>query len=109
MAFKEGGSKVAEIAKKLGRSRRVVRNFLKVPDQYVKKKRSGRPPTLTPMMKHRLIREASRGLKSARQLKNELSLNLSIWRVQQILREEPTLVFVKMVIEPPLTPRHMEA
>ena len=71
-----------------------------------KPKRTGRPKKLTARDKARLGRAASNSTKSARRLKDELELNVSLRTVQYALSKNPNLHYVKMKCKPPLTPVH---
>ena len=47
--------KVPEVAKKINIFKAVIYNFLKNPNEYGKKKRTGRPPTLTMRQKLTIV------------------------------------------------------
>lgn len=54
----------------------------------------------------RLLREAHRGDKSARELRDDLKLNVTVRRVQQVLSECSTLTYRKMLKAPMLTAKN---
>ncbi|CDF38566.1 unnamed protein product [Chondrus crispus] len=95
-----------EIARRVKKSRKAIQTFLKVPQVYNEKHAGGRPPKMTPAESRRLLREASKGEKSAETLRRELELPVSKRRAQQILSTSPLLQYQTAKIAPQLTPRH---
>ena len=83
LAYKESNMSVKMIADKIERSRKVISNFIKDPVAYGAKKHTGRKPTLTPNDERRLLREASKGILSANEMRISLELTVSTRRVQQ--------------------------
>ena len=94
------------IAKHIARSEYVVRTFLKAPQQYGTKRRHGRPKILQQRDLRRLNREALKGKLSARELKNELELTVSVRRVRKIFHSNPNLAYKKRNGKPKLTQQH---
>jgi len=109
LAYKESNMSVKMIANKIGRSRKVISNFMKYPVAYGAKKHTGRKPTLTPNDERRLLREAFKGILSANEVRISLELKVSTKRVQQKLQGCPHLKFEKMKKSPILTIKHKEA
>ena len=75
---------IRSITKVIGKSDRVVRNYLKDRENYGKKKRSGRLPSLTSRDKSHIIRLAGDKTISAAKINAQLKLTQStttIWRV----------------------------
>jgi len=70
---------------------------------------TGRKPTLAPNDERRLLREASKGILSANEMRISLELKVSTRRVQQKLQGCPHLRFEKMKKSPFLTIKHKEA
>ncbi|CDF32824.1 unnamed protein product [Chondrus crispus] len=100
-------SSVREIAESINRSKTVVHNSTKNPQAYGSKKRSGRPPKLTPVLMRKVIREASKGEKSANQIRKALDLPVYRSRVQDLLRKYINLKYANFISAPILTPMHM--
>jgi transposase len=96
------------IAKAIGRSRSVVHAFLLDPEGYNTIKRPGRPKMLTPAAERLLLRTASKGKLSSRELKQELKLPLSARRIRDVLAACPTLSYVKRMPTPTLTQLHKQ-
>jgi transposase len=81
-----------EIGKSLNRSKTVVLNFLRNPNQYAQIKRSGRKRALSIEEERRLFSQIFQEqntlvLKSAAQIKREYNLPLSTRRIQQLLSD----------------------
>lgn len=100
---------MAEIARRLGRSRPVVSAYIADPDGYNSTKRPGAPRKLTATAERRLYREASKGELSAAGLKSRLELPISVRRVQELLQASPQFKYIKRKAAPVLTPQHKEA
>jgi transposase len=109
LAYSKTGERITSIAKKLQRSRNVIRCFLINPDEYNTKKSPGRPSKLSERSRRALIKEASKGKKSASQLKHTLGLQVSKRTVQRELQKTPQLVYVKRQHTPKLTKAHIAA
>ena len=94
------------IERMLKRSDCVIRSFLKSPSTYgTKKSRGGPKKFLSPDIR-RLNREASKGRLSARELRNQLELPVTVRRVQQVLHANPNMVYKKRKGQPKLTKLH---
>ena len=96
------------IADELNRSPNVISNFLKNPEKYCSKKRSGRKSTIKAITKRSLIREAKKGDRLARQLKECQGLKVNPRRIQQILSTSKKLKYMKKKSSPSMTKQHME-
>ena len=107
-AWDKEGISQTEIAKRVGKSRKAIQTFLKARNAYNETHAGGRPPKMSPADSRRLLREASKGEKSAGTLTRELELPISKRRAQQILSGSPLLKYRKAKIAPPLTPMHRE-
>lgn len=97
-----------QIAKEVNRNEKVVRNFLKNPENYGKNKHTGRKSTVSTAQKRLLIRSAANNFKSARQLKTENNLSVGVRRVRQILNGSDRLKYKKMKRKPMLSPANIE-
>ncbi|CDF34225.1 unnamed protein product [Chondrus crispus] len=94
---------IREIAESISRSKTVVHNFLKNPPAYGSKKRTERPPKLTPALRRRVFREASKGETSANQIRKALDLPVNRSRVQALLKKDTHLQYTKFLSAPLLT------
>lgn len=103
LIFKDSGMSGNAIAKQLGRSRKVIQTFLKDPEGYKVNKWPGRPPKISPATKRNLLRQASKGEKTSKQLVKDLNLPIKHRRVQQILSSSPNLEYTKRKSVPKLT------
>jgi len=105
-AFHQDGVSQAGIARRIGRSRAVVQNYLKDPARYGTISRKPRRSKLTLIGKRHLLREASKGTMSANNLRKALSLPVSTRWVQHLLHNSENLVYKKMKSSPMLLERH---
>jgi transposase len=107
--FQKLGYSIRWIASEVKRSKSVVQSFLASPSTYGISKRPGRPSKLTDRQERLLLREASKGKKSARQLKNALNLPLHLSSVQRLLKKASHLEYKKRLAAPLLTRSHINA
>jgi len=103
----DSGFRVAEIAEATQRSRRAVKAVLDEPGKMSALPRSGRPPKLSATAKRRLVREASKGESSARELNVMLDLPVSVSRTRAVLSSTPHLRYSRVNRGPMLTPTHV--
>ena len=68
-AYRKQGLSIRDIGKKINRHKSTINQFLKNPDKYGQKKRSGRPQTVTKRDVRTILREASVGNSSAEKIK----------------------------------------
>ena len=87
-AAREDEKSFAEIAKYLGRSEAGVRQFF---NRREYKKRSGRPPKLTPREQRRIVRLITDSTKSARDVRDECQLDVSVRTINRIVSKVPYL------------------
>jgi len=83
IAYKEEGCSGREIARKLGRSHRLIQNFLRDPESYGTHKRRGGPSILNSRDKRKIINKASNSTRSLRDLQGVVDKNVSrttVWR-----------------------------
>ena len=83
--FWKAKQSIRGIAKELDRSRAIIQNFLSDPDAYGKKYVGGRPKKLSERIQKRLIKEASTGKYSCKQLKEKLQLEVHVRTVSNYL------------------------
>ena len=108
-ALREEGRGFREIARRINRSDKVVRNYLKDPRRYgTTKNRAGRKKKLTQREMRKIGQEASNSRKSCESIKRNLELNVhrtTVWRaIQQISNIERQ----KMQKAPKLEPEHIQ-
>ncbi|CAH2092976.1 unnamed protein product [Euphydryas editha] len=97
---------MVKIAKIINRSHRVVRNFLKDPENYGKKKRTGRPKATTPRERRSILRVASNSALTARQIAAEAGVSTNLRNVQRIIHDCEYLERKKLQRKPPLSDKH---
>lgn len=108
LKLKNENFSVAKIARILKRSRNVVMNLLKDPENYGKKKSPGRPSVLSDREKRAILRVASNAPLTARQIAQEAGVSTNILNVQRLLKKTPTIKRKKLTRKPPLTKNHVE-
>ncbi|KAE8885749.1 hypothetical protein PF007_g31345 [Phytophthora fragariae] len=109
LAYNDENLSISAIARRVGRSRNAVNNFLSDPEAYGMNKSPGRPKTLTAYAERSLLREASKAGVSARALKEKLGLPISVRRVQEVLHNSENMVHEKRLPCPLLKPGHIIA
>lgn len=105
-AFRIAEWSVKRIAHELNRSRTVITNYIKDPDNYGHKTRKKTYRKLTKYDVRHLKREASKGKMSCKQLRDAHQLSVTVQRVHQILQEDTELVFKKRKGSPVLKEHH---
>jgi hypothetical protein len=108
IAYRDSGMNLRGISDKLNRSVKVVHSFLLSPTQYTRKKKRGITRKISDKAKRRLLRVASNNVASASNMQRALELNVSVRRVQQILRASPHLTYRKIIREPWTNERHYQ-
>ena len=106
LAYADTGMSSRAIATAIKRSKGVVCSFLSNPKEYATKKHPGRPPKISATALRLLLREASKGDRSAKQLRDDLQLGVGVKRVQQLLRAAPHLSYERPVASPWMTKTH---
>ena len=109
LAYKRSGKSIHFIAKELGRSRRVVQNFLKNPDGYGQIKRKGGPRKLSKWDERRVIKAASNSMHSCKEIHVECGLDISNSTILRTLKQCPNIVWAKLVPAPCLKAHHKTA
>jgi len=109
MAFHHECWGLSSIADELGRSRTVIGNFLRNPDGYGAKKRSGRPQKLSKYHQRRIIREATVNKLGSKGIVKALQLTVSPRTVRRMLHGCSNLSFKKVCTTPAMQKRHMLA
>lgn len=80
-----------QIAKLLGRTPTVVGSFLNNPANYGKKKSSGRPSKVSERDRRRIIRKASNSVKSCKDIREELDLDVHRRTVLRVIHMNPNI------------------
>lgn len=109
VAFRDAGKTQRQIALLVKCSQGAVKNVLRDPASYGKKKRSGRPSKLTRRDRRSILRTASTSGVSSSRILSTLKLNVSSRTVRRVLEGTPTMKWTKMKIKPKLEPHHMDA
>jgi len=107
LAYRDCGLSMNEIADKIGRSRRVVQNFLKDPENYGCNYSKSGNPKLTERDERHIIREASESGASSSTIQRELDLPVSPRQVRRVLAASEHLNWEKMTKVPKLEDRHI--
>lgn len=107
-AFSQQNMPKREIARRLRRSDYVVRNFLRNPQNYGTRKRSGRPVLLKPRDQRRIGRAMSNSLISLSKIKQQQTLSASITTIWRAVQSNKNIVRAKMKAAPNLKAHHMK-
>lgn len=107
--LKEEGYSLREIARRIGRSRDAVTNYIRLGSKYATKKRPGRPSYLTDRDKRRMIHLAVNSKLSSAKIKANMNISVTSRRIRQVLSSEENLSYRKTVPVPRLLPRHKNA
>ena len=108
VAMKRECVSIREIARTLSRSPGAIQNFLRNPRRVDGRKCTRNATKITKTQTRLLLREASKGEKSCRELKLSLEIDMGVRRVQQILRQAPHLKYKKMLTRPQMLQRHKD-
>ena len=106
MAFKNMGLSNRKIAGRIHRSINVINNFVKLGENFSKKKSTGRPKKLCRRDIGKILQEVRTNKLNASQIQVKLDLPVGVRRVQQILSSSKTLRYTKKLKKPPLTKLH---
>lgn len=108
-AFHESGVSCRQIAIKMNRSPTVIANYVKQPQKYGIKKRSGRRSTITERQKRKIIRLAGVEHFTASEIKGNMHLQVTNRRIRQILHGSNHLQYEFRSPVVQLTRKHKEA
>lgn len=95
-----------EIARKINRSEKVVRNYVKNPQRYGIKKRTKGNSKLSARQKGQIQEEATKNHLNCRQIIAKLDLPVNKATVSRVLNESPHIKWTKPKPKPRLTPKH---
>ena len=87
--YSNEGYNPTQISKRINRSVKAVRRFLKRLQAGIKTVRRGAPRKLSPKLARAIVRRARSGLYSAKQLQQHYNAGVSVPRVQQVLAAAP--------------------
>lgn len=106
--FKEEGHSNVSIARKIGRSEKAVRNFLKMGSKYgIKRATKGRTK-VSLRMKGQIRHEATRNRLSCSQIKQKLDVPVTSRHIARILNESPNIKWKKLQGKPKLNLTHKQ-
>jgi len=108
-AYNDAGFNVSEISRKIGRTRCVITNFLRNPEEYGVKRSSGRKPKLDDRDKRRIILEASNSFASCSTIAAGCTKPVSRMTVWRALKTSEVIVRGILKKAPSLKPRHKTA
>lgn len=100
---------MAEMERQTGRSRKVISKYLQNPELYGAIKHLGRPKKLSTRVRRKIFVKASNQTTSAKQIKDELKLDVSPRTVNRVLNSSELLQYKKMQSKPPLNQAHKTA
>ena len=106
MAYKEQGLSNSEITRLIQRSRCVVDNYLKSPTNYGRNYVFGRPKSLSPQDKRRVLRLASNESITANKIKAEVGASVCKQTILNYIHISPNLKRRRIETKPPLTNQH---
>ena len=88
---REDGLSLQQIAEAVGRPKTVIWAYLKDPEGYGTKKSPGRPPLLSKRTKSLILRLASTGKMSAKEIKAATKVTVTVRQVQRLISGCPHL------------------
>ncbi|KAK2578417.1 hypothetical protein KPH14_012769 [Odynerus spinipes] len=106
LAYTEEDLSIREISRRLGRSHKVILNFINNPDTYGRNKKGGPKKKLTPRTERTIIKAASNTQKSCNQIVKECNLDVSRWTVYRVLKNNSYITRQKLKSAPKLLTRH---
>jgi transposase len=107
--YKKCGVSNRQIAKKIHRSEKVVRNFLKLGSKYGIRRKTKGNTKISLLQMSKIRHEASKNHLSSAEIVDELQLPIKRRRVQQILSTSETIVYTKLQRKPQLKAQHRTA
>lgn len=107
--LKENELPITQIARKINRSTKAVRNYLKLKENYGIKKKTKGNTKISLRIKNIIRSEVKKNKLSAAQIVHKMDLPIRKRRVQQILHDTPNIVYKKPLKKPPLQQSHKDA
>ena len=108
LALAAENKSVRHIASSVQRSKSAVHQFLVASKGGSKGGRSGAKPKITKTQNRAIVKAASKGIRAAREIRDTYSCDVTVRRVQQLLRNAPHLKHKKMLTGPSLIVKHKE-
>lgn len=108
-AYRECSRTIRNIAQEMNRDKSTILNFLKDPENYAVRKRTGRPSTVSTRSKREIWRLAVDKNMSAGEIKSQMDLPVSKRRILQIVKENTNIQYQQRQKAPKLLPRHKTA
>lgn len=108
-AYKDMKLSNREIALKLNRSPKVINNFFKSPESYGKNWSKVGNKKLDERAVRGIMHPATNKKMTASEIKAQMELPVTTWRVQQILQLNPNTAWRKRAPKPKITQKHSEA
>lgn len=105
-AYVESGLSFRAIGRKLKRSDKVIRNYVKNPSLYGEQMKKCRKSKVTKRMQRKIINEFSNSQHSLRKAANQGNFNISKSSIHNILNKSNTIVRRKMNKAPRLSTKH---
>lgn len=106
LAFLEENVSFREIGRRINRSEKVIRNFVKNKENYGQNKSGGPKNKLSARTKRRIINMASNSTKSTNTIVKELQLNVHRSTVSRVLKQSPHIEHQKLQKMPRLLSGH---
>ena len=108
-AFKQENYSNREIANKIGRSHKVINNYVNNPENYGKNRKGCTARATTERERRSILREASNSAATARVIKDKVGCSASIRTVRRVIQQCPHIKRKKFQKKPHLLPRHKTA
>ncbi|PIC18805.1 hypothetical protein B9Z55_024569 [Caenorhabditis nigoni] len=105
----DAGLSNREVARRLGRSHKVVNSYLQDPAAYGNRKHTGRPSKLSDRERRSILREASNSTYSARQIQSHLNLGVSAKTIVRVIHKCKFIVRRRMRKAPFITIQHRQS
>lgn len=109
LRLRDRGPNISQIASIVNRSRKVIRNLLKDPENYSRKISGDRPKAISNRERRALLRCASNSMATARQIAQQVGCKAHVRTVRRLLQQAPHIQRRKVLAKPPLTDRHKQA
>lgn len=97
---------MSQITNITNRFRKVIMNYLKDPENYLKKNPGGRPKVISDRDRRAILRVASNSALTATQIASTAGVNTNVRNVQRLLHDVKHLKRKKMLKKPPLSKKH---
>ena len=109
MAYRDQGLSMEQISIKIGRSKCAIFNLLKDPENYGKKKSTGRRRSLSPRDQSLVLRLARTQHLNSTQIQARIETSASTSTIRRVLQQDQFMKFSKLKKKPKLELRHAKA